>query len=191
MLTKRIPVITEEAVATVQPVRESTPYSIISNKLHVGLVGLGMLLNVWALALRYIGNPVKAARAVRDLRALSAAYLGKTPKKLVKVSGRYHYVMSGPSWPSLSFNRYILSELNRFQQFRAPKPSLRSVYFAITKKCPLNCEHCFEWDNLNKRETLTLADLSRLLGSFRSRGLCRCTLVEESLLSGFMICWNC
>ncbi|MFD3001551.1 radical SAM/SPASM domain-containing protein [Pontibacter toksunensis] len=171
MLTKKKPVITEEAVVSVQPVRGYMPPSIISNKLHVRLVGLGILLNVWVLALGHILNPLKAAKAVRDLRALSVAYLGRNPEKLVKVDGRYHYVMGGPSWPSLSFNRYILSELNRFQEFRAPKPSLRSVYFAITKKCPLNCEHCFEWDNLNKKEALALADLKQILWKFQEQGV--------------------
>jgi MoaA/NifB/PqqE/SkfB family radical SAM enzyme len=171
MLVKDVPNTTEEVAASVQPASEYTPSSIINNKLHVGLVRLGIFLNIFWLALRHIKNPVKATKALMALRALSAAYLGKTPKKLVKVSGRYHFVMGGSSWPSLSFNKYVLSELNRIHQFREPSLSLRSVYFAITKKCPLKCEHCFEWDNLNKKETLTLTDLKNILDKFQEQGV--------------------
>lgn len=173
MLNKRKPVIALEDVADdVRPSAiENIPSFIISSRWHVALVGIGLLLNFWLLTLRHILNPWKAASAIRNLTAQRARYHGKPLRKLVKVNGKYHFVMGGPCWPSLAFNQYYLSELNRVHPFRAPKPSLRSVYFAITKKCPLNCEHCFEWDNLNKKETLTLPDLKQIIGKFQEQGL--------------------
>jgi MoaA/NifB/PqqE/SkfB family radical SAM enzyme len=36
---------------------------------------------------------------------------------------------------------------------------MRNVLFAITTKCPLQCEHCFEWNNLNLPERLSAEDL--------------------------------
>ncbi|MBF9254529.1 radical SAM protein [Pontibacter sp. 172403-2] len=167
MLTKKKTSRAEAVPANLQPSGET----IISNRWHVALVRIGLLLNGYTLALRHIINPVQALRAVRNLMALNARFMGKPLRKLVKVDGRYHYVMGGPSWPSLAFNRYYLTELNRFYTFTAPKPAQRSVYFAITKKCPLNCEHCFEWDNLNKRETLTLTDLKQIVARFQEQGV--------------------
>jgi MoaA/NifB/PqqE/SkfB family radical SAM enzyme len=50
------------------------------------------------------------------------------------------------------------------------KTGLRSLLFAITKKCPLNCEHCFEWDNLNQQEVLSTADLINIVLKYQAYG---------------------
>ncbi|MBK6364942.1 MAG: radical SAM protein [Saprospiraceae bacterium] len=42
--------------------------------------------------------------------------------------------------------------------------------FAITNKCPLHCEHCFEWDNLNKEEHLTTAEIINTVHKFQDYG---------------------
>ena len=46
---------------------------------------------------------------------------------------------------------------------------LHMAFVAITKKCPLACEHCFEWDNLNKREKLSLSDLKKIVYSLQEK----------------------
>jgi MoaA/NifB/PqqE/SkfB family radical SAM enzyme len=47
---------------------------------------------------------------------------------------------------------------------------VRSVIFAITKSCPLRCEHCCEWDELNRRDTLSTEDLVTIVERFRALG---------------------
>jgi len=36
---------------------------------------------------------------------------------------------------------------------------MRNVLFGFTVKCPMQCEHCFEWDNLNLKEKLSFDDV--------------------------------
>jgi MoaA/NifB/PqqE/SkfB family radical SAM enzyme len=45
------------------------------------------------------------------------------------------------------------------------------MIFAVTAKCPLQCEHCFEWNNLDSTEPLMLEELKQILGSFQQRGV--------------------
>ena len=49
--------------------------------------------------------------------------------------------------------------------------ALNFIFFAVTSKCPLKCEHCFEWDNLNKKESLEPHHLKSVLKKFQSEGL--------------------
>jgi MoaA/NifB/PqqE/SkfB family radical SAM enzyme len=45
------------------------------------------------------------------------------------------------------------------------------VLIAFTKKCPLNCEHCYESEELNKKDTLSLDDHKRILKKFQDAGI--------------------
>ena len=42
---------------------------------------------------------------------------------------------------------------------------------AVTNKCPLACEHCYEWDALNRGERLTLSDLKTIVQKIQDRGV--------------------
>ena len=46
-----------------------------------------------------------------------------------------------------------------------------NVFFAITKKCALQCEHCFEWENLNKYETLSDDELVKIVKRIQEEGV--------------------
>ena len=46
---------------------------------------------------------------------------------------------------------------------------LSLVFFAITRKCPLQCEHCFEWDNLNKKETFNKEELIQIVDLYQQQ----------------------
>jgi MoaA/NifB/PqqE/SkfB family radical SAM enzyme len=41
---------------------------------------------------------------------------------------------------------------------------------AITKKCPMHCEHCFEWNALNKPDVLSLEDIRTMVRRFYDLG---------------------
>jgi MoaA/NifB/PqqE/SkfB family radical SAM enzyme len=63
------------------------------------------------------------------------------------------------------------NEIARIEPYRRQPAGLHSVYMAITKKCPLACEHCFEWDNLNKKEKLSRADIVEMVRRFQAEGV--------------------
>ncbi len=79
--------------------------------------------------------------------------------------------MNAPAWPSLAFDRFFeftASQLRDGIKFNTER--VRLVLLLITKKCPLNCEHCFEWDEINKKETLSLDQLIRIVKKYQSLG---------------------
>lgn len=136
-----------------------------------------MWLNIALISLKYIWNPLKLLRAKKKMKSLLFQFLG-THKilKLAKVDGHYYMDMYSTSWPSLAFNNYITGELNRVHPFKKTSTELRTMIFAITKKCPLRCEHCFEWDVLNGKEKLSLQDLKQILKKFQDRGVAQVQL---------------
>jgi len=73
--------------------------------------------------------------------------------------------------PSQAFDDYHLAELNRIAPFRHQPFGFKYVIIAITKKCALRCEHCFEWDALNQKEKVTVADLQAMVQQFQELGL--------------------
>ena len=44
------------------------------------------------------------------------------------------------------------------------------VFLSVTKKCPLKCEHCFEWDNLNQKEVIGPEDINHMIENLQSMG---------------------
>ena len=127
-------------------------------------------LNILVLSIRKFRNPLLAIKRLKQLSALRDAYREK--HKIIKYSvtdGRYYYTHNAPGWPSKAFNRYIYHHLGRFDEKRTT--SFHTLLFGITKKCGFKCEHCFEWDNLNKTETLTKRDLTYVIDISHKLGL--------------------
>lgn len=129
-------------------------------------------------------DPIRAARAVKSLADHRAAVRrGEETRKVVKVGYRYFSHLYAPGWPSPAFDRYVAAELDRAAGASngtrpAPERDLRSVIFAITKSCPLRCEHCCEWDELNHRDTMSSDDIATIVERFRALG------VTQFLFSG-------
>jgi MoaA/NifB/PqqE/SkfB family radical SAM enzyme len=61
------------------------------------------------------------------------------------------------------------NEVEKFLADRSHK-GLRSIIIAMTKKCPLNCKHCFEWENLNQKDPLTTDDMIKLVHKYQDFG---------------------
>jgi MoaA/NifB/PqqE/SkfB family radical SAM enzyme len=91
--------------------------------------------------------------------------------KIIKVDGKYYHHLYAPGFPSKIFDEYIKGEFNRISPVNKKANLLTFIFFAITRKCPLQCEHCFEWDNLNKKESLELHHLKAVLKKFQEDGL--------------------
>jgi MoaA/NifB/PqqE/SkfB family radical SAM enzyme len=126
-------------------------------------------LSVLSDCMRQPARIIRTAKRARAIRKLFFGDLGL--RKIARVAGRYYWGHHCPGWPSAAFDSYLRNEIGRIEPYREQAPGLHSVYMAITKKCPLACEHCFEWDNLNKKEKLSLADIRKMVYRFQAEGV--------------------
>lgn len=90
--------------------------------------------------------------------------------KYVYVDGKYYLGMYIPGFYTEAFEAFILGEVNRILPLEKHTNRFTSVLFAITKKCGLRCEHCFEWETLNDEENLSLSDLKSIVAKIQKTG---------------------
>jgi MoaA/NifB/PqqE/SkfB family radical SAM enzyme len=136
-----------------------------------------MALDVLRLALGDGRGPRRAARALRRLTRLLAAV--RDPDEIGRCAlagGRVYTHVHAPGWPSRAFARHLRAELAALETEAGDGGSilptrLQSIIFAITKRCDLRCEHCCEWQQLDRPEALSAADLGRILARFRELGV--------------------
>jgi MoaA/NifB/PqqE/SkfB family radical SAM enzyme len=151
----------------------------VSASLSIGVVRSKMILiikklHMLLIAFRIFKNPIVVVQSLRKVDRLITSYLGGEPiRKLKKVAGRYYWDMYGASWPSPTFTEHVEEELKRSVAKDEKTTALRSVLLAITTHCPLKCDHCYEWDNLNRKEKLSLDDLKSIVAKFQSRSVCQ------------------
>ena len=138
---------------------------------HRYIAGSLIKFHVLLIAVRKYLNPFSVHAVLKGLRILQRQYMGDHKiVKLFKMQGRYYWDMHAPGWPSKAFVKYNAGEMNRIIQFRPIRDYLNSMIFAITKKCPLSCQHCYEWEVINNREKLTRNDLVSVVKKFQNRG---------------------
>lgn len=92
-------------------------------------------------------------------------------KKIYKVDGKYYFNQYTPGWPSKAYDNLIKSELRRHASPLTVTEKLSFVFLAVTRKCPMRCEHCFEWDNLNQKESFTKDDLFKVVDLYQKEGV--------------------
>jgi MoaA/NifB/PqqE/SkfB family radical SAM enzyme len=88
----------------------------------------------------------------------------------MRLNGKYYFGPYIPAFPSPIFNRHIQTELNKILAHDKPVNRLQVLQLAITNRCPLQCEHCFEWKNLNGAEPFTDHELATLVNKFQQAG---------------------
>jgi MoaA/NifB/PqqE/SkfB family radical SAM enzyme len=139
--------------------------------IHKIFTGIFIRLHIILIAFKIYINPYVVIKVLKGLEYLRRQYMGDfNIKKIFKVDGRYYWDMHAPGWPSKAFIKYNEGEMNRIFPFRPKTDYLNSMIFAITKKCPLKCLHCYEWNELNHKDTLSLSDLKSIIRKFQSRG---------------------
>jgi MoaA/NifB/PqqE/SkfB family radical SAM enzyme len=121
------------------------------------LVRVLMLGNIWWLAVKLYGNPLVALQTTKTFIMRFSDLMGG--KKLVrgfKVDGKYYWDMFNPGWPSQGFNAFYTAHLLEERQTTPPRPTLRRLLVAITKRCPLQCAHCSEAATLYQKDIMTV-----------------------------------
>lgn len=132
-----------------------------------------MWMSTFFSIVRKFPNPFHAYKVIRQMVNLKNRFTINTKiQKLSKVDGRYFLNINNNGWPAKHFSRMIEIEgKNALQKNVSSLENIRMVLIAITKKCPLNCEHCYESEELNKKETLTLQDHKNILKKFQDVGI--------------------
>lgn len=146
-----------------------------STRILAGPLAFFPLTLIWAWILfitwkqtNSISSFLRVARALFEER--KKLVHSKMIHKIIKVDGKYFWNMNAPAWPSQAFDRFFEFTVQQLRDGIKPNNCVRFVMLMITKKCPLNCEHCFEWDELNKKETLTLEQLIQIVKNYQSLG---------------------
>ncbi len=116
-------------------------------------------------------NPVLIWKTYKKMILLRKDVWGGNLKKVYRVSGKYYFTMYTPGWPSRAYDAVWKSELRRHTPGNLMPEKTNFAFFAITRKCPMRCEHCFEWDNLNQKESFTQKDLLQVLDFYQKDGI--------------------
>lgn len=118
-------------------------------------------------------NPIDWIRSLVYLIRLRRRFLGNNKVyKMAYANGKYHIGLYTPGWKGKIYEQFIASQLNDFKPITTLKVNrFNNVFFAITKKCALQCEHCFEWENLNKKEVLEIEELLAILKKIQDKGV--------------------
>ncbi len=141
-----------------------------TSKLEKWLVSFCKQCTLFYLACVTIRKPGIILKTYSQLMQLRKQTWGAQVHKMYKVSGRYYNNLYNPGWPSAAYNAFLKDELLRHAFPLQYTGRLSMVFFAVTRKCPLRCEHCFEWDNLNKKETFTKEELIRIVDLYQKQG---------------------
>ena len=146
--------------------KQATVFGAPKRKLH-----RRRLLKNAIVILRLYRTPGRVLRILNSIRKRRNAIAGgKNVYKVVSIGQRHFWRINIPAWESPLFDAFLSSELHRLEPHHQKSHRLTLTYLAITKKCPLKCEHCFEWDNLNQKEKISSANIHTMIENLQSIG---------------------
>lgn len=132
---------------------------------------LRVSFHLFNLALKTYHSLTESLHVLHKLELFKKSIIGPGDTKIIRANGKYYHYLYAPGYPSKIFDDYIVGEFNRILPIKRKTNLLNFLFFAVTTKCPLKCEHCFEWDNLNKKESLDLPQLKAVVKKFQNDGL--------------------
>ena len=135
------------------------------------LIDVEVAFHILKLAIKNYRSVNKSLKVLKALYLFKQAILGGIETKLVRINGKFFHSIYAPGYPSKNFDDYIEAEFNRIEPLHKKTNALTFIFFAITTKCPLKCEHCLEWDNLNTKETFALTELQAVVAKFQQDGI--------------------
>jgi MoaA/NifB/PqqE/SkfB family radical SAM enzyme len=144
---------------------------IIISKLRTEMIWMIIRLRIFYLTCIVLKWPRKILKSFSLMANMRNNIWGGNMKKIQKVGNEYYSNMYAPPWPSAAYDEYMKTEIVRYSDPLAAKPQLSFVFLAITRKCPLRCEHCFEADNLNSREIFTKNELFKAVQILQKEGV--------------------
>lgn len=114
-------------------------------------------------------DAVKAVAGVVEKSRLNNRY--RHLHKAAVVGGRVFSMMSMSGFPSPGLDTMLRNELHRSIPIPGFTRGLLLLLMGITKKCSMQCAHCFEGEALNHKEVLSVPDILSIIQKFQARGL--------------------
>ena len=153
-----------------------TPYNqqIISG-FRMRLIHTLLKLSLINIAMKCYRNPLDWIKSLRYLVKLRRRFLGDHKlQKMIVVGSKCYMGLYIPGWNSNIYKQFIASQLNDFKPVNRDRVAVNrfnTVFLSITKKCALQCEHCFDWNNLNKKEVLSELELHKIVQKIQNKGV--------------------
>jgi MoaA/NifB/PqqE/SkfB family radical SAM enzyme len=92
--------------------------------------------------------------------------------KLVCFNNQFYSTPTIPAFPSRAYDNMVLKGgLNFNSAGTGLKRQIDSVFLAITNKCKLNCEYCYEKNNINKGEDISISKWNEIIESLQETGV--------------------
>lgn len=135
------------------------------------LLWMAIKIRIFYLTCITLKSPVKVFRSWSLMSSIRNNLWGGDLRKIHRVGKEYYSNMYSPPWPSTAYDDYVKCEIKRYAAPLTAKPQLSFVFFAITRKCPLRCEHCFEADNLNSKELFSKNELLKSIQILQKEGV--------------------
>jgi MoaA/NifB/PqqE/SkfB family radical SAM enzyme len=151
-------------------------YSVFYPKQSLGTIErnaiwLAIKIRIFFIACITLKSPKKIWKTFHYLLQIRKKTWGGNMKKMYKLDGKYYLSLYTPGWPSAAHDNIIKNELQRYASPLDADDKLRFIFLAITRKCPMRCEHCLEWDNLNQKETFTKDELIQIVELYQRQGV--------------------
>lgn len=157
----------KEALVREIPIQQSPIVTSSFEKFQLRIV---LFRELMSSALKHLGSPKKALKVSKILKDKYEKTFGeKLLSKVAKVDGKYYWRLASPGFPSPAATLSRINEMNRVMPFK-PTNGLGILLVGITKKCPLSCEHCYEWDRMNEKEKLSIDDLTQIIQKYQDYG---------------------
>ena len=160
-------------VKTSDIINNSSPFKVkFISGISLIFLRIKMRLRLLRLIVTSYYNPIDWINALKYLISLRKNVLG-TPKikKLVQVNDKYYMGIYTPAWFSRDFNQFIYSHLNDFKPLKKRIQRFNIVFISVTKKCPLQCEHCYDWNNIKGENKKTNINLFRVIEKIQKLGV--------------------
>ncbi len=156
----------------------SVPFDATDNRQNIAgfrmkLIHIKLKISLIKIAIRCYNNPLDWIKSLHYLVKLRRRFLGDNKlQKLVYSGGKYYMGLYTPGWNSAIYEQFMTSQLNDFKPLDSGVVNrFNTIFLAITKKCALQCEHCYEWDNLNKKEVLSEPELHKIVEKIQDKGV--------------------
>jgi MoaA/NifB/PqqE/SkfB family radical SAM enzyme len=121
--------------------------------------------------LRNYKNYKQVFKILKEFSQIRGKILGdRRINKVAYIDGKYYWDLYTPGYRSKAFTGFFEGEAHRVIPTPKKVNRFTNIFVAFTKKCPLQCEHCFEWDALNDKEKLTLIDIKNIVRKFQDKG---------------------
>jgi MoaA/NifB/PqqE/SkfB family radical SAM enzyme len=96
---------------------------------------------------------------------------GQATFRCVRAGVKFFWDVNVPGWPSKAFSRIVEQDLNRTVRFRKDLATVHMVMLSVTNRCPLSCEHCYDWKCSAGPDGLPLPVLEQLVHGLQSHGV--------------------